>query len=147
MIHEVWDLDNTVYRKCIMALNVFLLDWIIHVQLKKVDTIGNCQRLAATVGVSQHNMHKIMKLWKFELNLSSNLRDINERKKYPCHKKVCAFRWLISRPQVLNLRSPNQIRGKLLLSRKLWHFRGSRFSQCFIPSTSPYYSSSRKVLC
>ena len=30
--------------------------------LKTVDTIGNCQRLASTVGVSQHNMHKIMKL-------------------------------------------------------------------------------------
>ena len=31
-----------------------------------VDTIGNCQRLAFTVGVSQH-MHKIINLWKFEL--------------------------------------------------------------------------------
>ena len=114
--------------------------------LKAVDTIGNCQRLAFTVGVSQH-MHKITNLWKFELNRSSNLRDNNERKKHPCHTKLCAFRWLISRPQVLNLRSRNQIRGKLLLSRKLWHFRGSRFSQCFIPSTSPHYSSPRKVLC
>ena len=28
-------------------------------------------------------------------------------------------------------------RGKLLLSRKLRYFRGSRFSQYFIPSTSP----------
>ena len=55
--------------------------------------------------------------------------------------KLCAFRWLISRPQVLTLRSPNQIRGKLLLSRKLWHSRGSRFSQCFITSTSSHYSS------
>ena len=36
---------------------------------------------------------------------------------------------------VLNLRSRNHIRRKLLLSRKLRHFRGSRFSQCFIPST------------
>ena len=46
---------------------------------KAVDTIGNCQRLAFTVGVSQH-MHKIKNLWKFELNRSSNLRDNNERK-------------------------------------------------------------------
>ena len=92
-------------------------------------------------------MHKITNLWKFELNRSSNLRDNNERKKkHPCHTKLCAFRWLISRPQV-NLRTRNQIRGKLLLSRKLWHFRGSRFSQCFKPSTSPQYSSPRKVLC
>ena len=114
--------------------------------LNAVDTIGNCQRLAFTVYVSQH-MHKITNLWKFELNRSSNLRDNNERKKHPCYTKLCAFRWLISRPQVLNFRSQNQIRGKLLLSQKLWHFRGSRFSQCFILSTSPHYSSPRKVLC
>ena len=113
--------------------------------LKAVDTIGNCQRLAFTVGVSQH-MHTIITQWKFELNRLSNLRDNSERKKHPCHIKLYAFRWLISRPQVLNLRSRNQIRGKLL-SRKLWHFRGSRFSQCFIPSTSPHYSLPSKVLC
>ena len=46
---------------------------------KQVDTIGNCQRQAFTVGVSQ-NMHKITNLWKFELSRSSNLRDKNERK-------------------------------------------------------------------
>ena len=114
--------------------------------LKAVDTIGDCQRLAFTVGVSQH-MHKITNLWKFELNRSSNIRDNNERRKHPCHTKLCAFRWLISRPQVLNVRSLNQIRGKLLLSPKLWHFRGSCFSQCFIPPTSPHYLSPRKVLC
>ena len=75
--------------------------------LKAVDTIGNCQRLAFTVGVSQH-MHKKTNPWKFELNRSSNLRDNNERNKHPCHTKLCAFiRWLISRPQVLNLRSRN----------------------------------------
>ena len=39
------------------------------------------------------------------------------------HTELCAFRCLISRPQVLNLRSRNQIRGKLLISRKLPHFR------------------------
>ena len=116
------------------------------VLLKAVDTIGNCQRLAFTVGVSQH-MHKITNLLKFELNWSLNLGDNNERIKHPCHTKLCAFRWLILRPRVLNLSSRKQIRGKLLLSQKLWHFRGSRFSQCFIPSTSPHYSSPRKVLC
>ena len=116
------------------------------IYLQAVDTIGNCQRLAFTVGVSQH-MNKTTNLWKIELNRSSKLRDNNERKIHPCRTKLCAFRWLISRPQVLNQRSQNQIRGKLLLSRKLWHFRRSRFSQCFIPSTSPHYSSPRKVLC
>ena len=47
--------------------------------LKAVDTIGNCQRLAFTVGVSQH-MHKITNLWKFKLNWLSKLQEINERK-------------------------------------------------------------------
>ena len=114
--------------------------------LKAVDTSGNCQRIAFTVGVSQH-MHKITHLWKFELNRSSNLWDNNERKKHPCFTKLYAFRCLILRPQVLTLRSRNQHHGKLLLSRKLWHFRGSRFSQCFILLTSPHYSSQRDVVC
>ena len=47
--------------------------------LKTVDTIGNCQRLVFTVGVSQH-MHKITNLLKFEHNRLSNLRGNNERK-------------------------------------------------------------------
>ena len=47
--------------------------------LKTRDTIGNSQRLVFSLGVSQH-MHKITKLWKFELNWSSELRGINERK-------------------------------------------------------------------
>ena len=33
--------------------------------------------------------------------------------------KLCAFRCLILRPQNLILRSQNQIRGKLILSRKI----------------------------
>ena len=106
--------------------------------LKTMDTIGSCQRLVFPLGVSQH-MLKTKNLWKFELNRSSKLWDINERKKTPLshhgHTKLCAFRCLI-----LNLRSWNQIRGKLLLSRKLCHFRGSCFSQCFILSISPHYT-------
>ena len=111
--------------------------------LKTLVTICNCQRLVFTVGVSEH-MHKITNLWKFELNRSSKLQDNNgkKKKKNPSHTKLCAFRCLISRPQILN-----QIRGKLLLSRKLFYFRGRRFSQCFILSTSPHYSLPRKVLC
>ena len=118
-----WSLIITIVR-CIFLYSV----------LKAVDTIGNCQRLAFTAGVSQH-MHKITNLWKFELNRSSKLQDNNERRKHPCHTKLCAFRWLISRPPVVNWRSRNQIRGKLLLSPKLWRFRGSCFSHCFIPPT------------
>ena len=101
--------------------------------LKAVDTIGNCQRLAFTVSVSQH-MHKTTNLWKFELNRSSNLRDNNERKKHPCHTKLCVFIWLISRPQVCS---------KLEVSKsnswKITSFSKTML-QCFIPSTSPHYS-------
>ena len=111
--------------------------------LKPVDTIGKCQIPVFSLGVPQH-MHKITNQWKFELDWSSELRDNYERKTH-CHMKLCAFRWLISRPQILNLRSRNQIRGKLLLFRKLLHFRRSSFSQCFIP-TSPHYSLPSKVL-
>ena len=102
--------------------------------LKTLDTTGNCQRPVFSLGVSQH-MHKLTNLWKFELNWSKQLRDNNERKNHPCHTKLCAFWCLIS-----NLRSRNQTHGKLLLSRKLRHFGGSCFSQCFIQSTSPHYS-------
>ena len=116
------------------------------IALKTLDTTGNCQRPVFSFGQSQH-MHTITNLWKFELNWSSKLRDNNERRKNPCHTKLCVFRWLISRPQVLSLRSRNQIGGKLLLSQKLCQFRGSRFSQSFVPSTSPHYSSPSKVLC
>ena len=93
--------------------------------LKTVYTIGNCQRPVSSLGISQH-MHKITNLCKFELDRSSELRDNYERKKHPCHTK--------------------KIVGKLLLSPKLRHFRGSRFSQCFILSTSPHYSLPSKVL-
>ena len=121
------------------ALLRFKIKHLFYTLLKAVDTIGNCQRPVFTLGVSQL-MPKIKNLWKLELNRSSKLRDNNERKKHPCHTKLCAFWCLISRPQILNLRSRNQICGKLLLSQKLRHFRGSCFSQCVILSTSPHYS-------
>ena len=56
-------------------------------------------------------MHKITNLWTFELNWSLKLRDSNERKN-PSHKKLCAFRCLISWPQNRILRFRNQTRGK-----------------------------------
>ena len=115
------------------------------IDLKAVDTIGNCQRQVFSLGQSQH-MYKITNLWKFELDWSSELRANYERKKIPCHTKLCAFRFLISRPQILNFRSQNQIRGKLPLSRKLCHLRGNCFSQGFVLSTFPHYSLPRKVL-
>ena len=77
--------------------------------LKTVDTINNFQRPVFPLGVP-HSIHKVTNMRKFELNQSSKLRDNNEGKKHPCHT-LCAFRCLISRPQVLNLRSQNQIHG------------------------------------
>ena len=55
-----------------------------------LDTIGNCQRPVFSLGVSQH-MHKITNLWKFELNWSSKLRDINERKKNTLVTRSCVL--------------------------------------------------------
>ena len=44
---------------------------------------------------------------------------------------MCAFRWLILRPQVLNLRSRNQIRGKLLLSQQVGQLNhDARYARC-----------------
>ena len=108
---------------CIVGKNRFC-----NVPLKTMDTIGKCQRPVFSLGVSQTN------LWKFELDWSLELWVDYERKKHPCHTKLCVL-CLISRPQILNLRSQNQTRGKLLLSWKLRHFRGNHFTQCFIPST------------
>ena len=113
--------DNCILVSCAFLLSRELLS---NVCLKTLDTIGNCQRLVFTVGVSQH-LHEITNLWKFELNRSSKLRDNNERIKHPCHTKLCAFWCLISRPHILNLRSRNQIRGKLHISRKLCTSEGA----------------------
>ena len=98
----------------------FLVQWskIIHSQfsiqnfvliaLNALDTIGNCQRPVYSFGVSQH-MQSITPL---------------------SHEVVC-FQMLDFRPQILNLRSRNQIRGKVLLSRKLHYFRGSCFTMFY----------------
>ena len=99
-----------------------------YMYLKTVDTFGNCQRPVFSIGVSQH-MHKITDLWKFELIWSLKLQDNNERKNTLVTRSD--FTCLISRLQILNLRSWNQIRWKLP------YFRGSRFSQCFILSNQP----------
>ena len=106
---------------------------------KTLDTVGNCQRPTFSLCVSQH-VHKITYLWKFELNWSSKLLDIPMKEKTPLSHEVVCFQMLVFPTSNLILRSRNPIRGKLLLSRKLRHFRGSRFPQCFILSTSPHDS-------
>ena len=58
------------------------------ITLKTLDTIGNCQRPVFSLCVSQH-MHKIINLWKFELNWSWKLPDNNERKTPLSHEVVC----------------------------------------------------------
>ena len=115
--------DNTVYRKCPMAL-------------KTMDTVGNCQRLVLTVGVSQH-MHNITNLWKFELNRSSKLRDNNERKTPLSHKVVCF--------QMLDFETSNS-KSEVLKSNS-WKITSFLKTMLYILSTSPHFSLSRKVLC
>ena len=106
--------------------------YILQLGLKTLDTIGNCQRPVFSLGVSQHTcMHKITNLWKFELDWSSELQDNYERKKHPCHTKLCAFKCLISRPQILNLRSRNQFVGNILLSQKTTSLQREQFFTMF----------------
>ena len=73
-----------------------LYNWKIY--LKALDTFGNCQRPVFLLGVSQH-MHIITNLWKFELNLSSKLRDNNGRKN-TLVKQSYMLSWLILRPHL-----------------------------------------------
>ena len=93
--------------------------------------------------ISTLYLYKITNLWKFELNWSSELRDNNERKAPLSHEVVCL--------QMLDFetsKSNSEVsKWKLPHSRKLRYFRGSRFSQCVIPSTAPHYSLPSKVLC
>ena len=74
----------------------------------KLKAYVNCQRPVFPLSAAQH-MDKIKNLWKFELNWSSKLRENNERKKHPWHKKLCAFRCLISGPQNLFVISQQQL--------------------------------------
>ena len=79
--------------------------------LKALDTIGNCQRPVISLGVSQHDMHKIKNLWKFwGLNWSSNLQENNERKKLNSYTNT--FMMPNKRLQAFKLSE------KLLLSQK-----------------------------
>ena len=56
--------------------------------LQTLDTIDNCQRPVFSLGVSKH-MHKITNLWKFELNQSLKLWDINKRQNCFVAQVVC----------------------------------------------------------
>ena len=96
-----------------------------NIHLNTLDTIGNCQRLAFTVSVSQH-MHKITNLWKFELNRSSKLRDNYERKNTlvtrSCVLSVLDFETSNSKLEVLksNLWKITSFSKTTLLQRELF---------------------------
>ena len=93
-------------------------------------------------------MHIITKLWKFGLNRSS--ARAQWKKEHPCCITLCAY----SRCTIKGFSYSlcycylfYYLSEKLPLCQKLHYFRGSRFSQCFIPSTSPHYLLPSKFLC
>ena len=67
------------------------------------------------------------------------------KEKTPLSDEVVCFQMLYFETSKSNSEVSKQIRGKLLLFRKLRHL-GGRFSQCFILSTAPHYSLPSKVL-
>ena len=99
------------------------------------------------LSVSQH-MHKITNLWKFELNRSSISCEIIMKENPALSHFVCAFRCSISRPQNHPiLRSRNQIRGKLLISQKLYVTSEGAVSHNVLYYQQLHYSLPSEVLC
>ena len=71
-IQQLHEKPTKPLHSSLVILSSLYLSWqlvvvVMVVVLKTLDTIGICQRLFFTVGISQH-MHKIKNLWKFELN-------------------------------------------------------------------------------
>ena len=89
---------------------------IVYAVLKTLDTMVIVVKIISTYAYK----NKTVTIWT-ELVVEIAREGIME-KKHACHAKLCVFRCLISRPKNLNLRSWNQSRGKLILSRKLRHF-------------------------
>ena len=106
-------------------------DILVHF-LRHLDTIGNCQRpVFLNICIKQPTCESLSSIGRRSCKITM------KEKKNTCHTKLCVFRCLISKPQILNLKSR---------TRKLRHFKGSRFSQCFKPSTSPHNSLPSEVL-
>ena len=104
---------------------------ICFMSLQTLETFGSCQRPVFSLGVFQHNMHKITNLLKFRLNWSSMLRDNNGRKKNTLsHEVVCCQMLDFGTSKSNSEVSKSNSWKIILLSRKLSYFRGSRFSQC-----------------
>ena len=88
---------------------------------RTLDTIGKCQRPVLSLGVSQNMLKQFSSIGRRSCEITM------KEKKQPCHMKLCTFRCLISRPQILNLRSRNQIRGKLLFLENNFTSEGAVF--------------------
>ena len=80
LVHTIFNSGLLWWMHGIMAFppNSSPVDLHFLTALKTLDTIGNCQRLTFTVGVSRH-MHKITNLWKLELNRPMNLIIMKEK--------------------------------------------------------------------
>ena len=70
--------------------------------------------------------------------------EIIMKEKHHCHTKLCAFRCLISRPQLLNPRSRNQSRGQFTSFSKTTLLQREPFLKMLL-STSPYYITRYQV--
>ena len=124
-----WPRNDVLIQVCVQLLEnhlVLILTKVKDLFLERVEGFGKCQPVFS-IAVSQHAYNN-----KPSSTIGRRSCEIISKEKHHCHTKVCAFRCLILRPQILNPRSRNQTRGKLILSRKLRHFRGSCFSQCYI---------------
>ena len=97
-----------------------------------------CQRLAFTVGVSQH-MHKMLNCENLS-SIGHRTCEIIMKQKIPLSHEVVCVSIVDFKTSKYNSEVSKSNSWKLLLSRKLRHLRGSHFLQCFIPSTSPHYS-------
>ena len=111
------------------STHTFVVNLTWYIELKRMDTIGNCQRPVFSLGVAQH-MHKQTNLWKFELNWLRSCEIIMEEKTPLSHKGVCF--------QMLDLSIQIFYWEKTSFSKTFFscYFRGRRFSQCFILSTA-----------
>ena len=115
--------------------------------LKTVDTIGNCQRLVFSLCVSKH-MHKITNLWKFELNWSSKLRDMNEIKKTPLSHEVVCFHMLDFETSNSKLEVSKSKSWKITFFLKTTSLQREPFLTIFYTiNLSPLYSLPSEVLC
>ena len=107
--------------------------------LKTLDTISNCQKPVFSLGVS-HHMHKITTCENFS-SIGRRSCEITMKKIITFSHEVVCFQMLYFETSSSKSEVSKSHSWKItFFSRKLRHFRGSCFSQCFILSPSPHYS-------